>query len=405
MWGYMSVAVYRVMLIFVAVLLLAVGRYLTPESFHLKGSDEFYYLQYAQHIADNGARGFQDLVQWYAQSEENRYHPSPVRFAYVSLAALLVKIFGPSYSILVCISYASLLAFCAVCFYYARKLISDEFAVCFLLILCSSPLTLGMGCVALSDSFLNLLWGCSVWAFMDYIHKRSPGKMALLIVFLALSILTKESSVLLLGFVTVFILLARFFKIPVVYKDLIPICGIPVAIVVLVYLTVLGGFANFSIFVHSLYLTHFVDQANAYALDFSGGPWFRYFVDFMLLSPVVTLIAVGYAGHLLLERSREWKHMFFLTYFAAIYIPLSLLQHTKVVRFVINLEMVLALFCAWAVLEFFKKDIQKEKWGGALLTLLAISAVSFSSFFKLFAVASMLDPITYHLVQIQGFIP
>ena len=86
-----------------------------------------------------------------------------------------------------------------------------------------------------------------------------------------------------------------------------------------------------------------------------------------------------------------------------VYFPLSFLQHTKVVRFVVNLEMLTALFCAWTVFELFKYDIQEDKWGSALLTLLIIAAVSFGSFYRIFAFTSLLDPITYNLAQIQGF--
>lgn len=401
----MPVFIYRLLMIFSIVLLAAAGRYLAPESFHLQGSDEYYYLHYAQHVANNGVQGVRDLVDWYAQSAQNRYHPSPARLVYLFLTAFLVKIFGSSYSVLVSLSYLSVIIFCSLSFYYARKLFSKEVGAVFLVLLSSSPLTLGMGCVALSESFLNLLWGCSVWAFMDYIDKRSVPKMALVIAFLTLSVLVKESSILLFFFVIVFMTAARYFKVPVVIKDLALLCGIPAVLVFFIYLLVLGGPQKVLVLMHATYMTHFVDQANTYALNFSGGPWFRYFVDFLLLSPVMTLAAVGYMGHLILKHSRNWKEVYFLIYFAVIFIPLSFLQHTKVVRFVINLEMVLALLTSWAVLEFFKADIRNDRWLKPALSALLIAGISFRSFFKLFAVASMLDPITYHLMQIQGFIP
>ncbi|MBL8014420.1 MAG: hypothetical protein JNN05_11290, partial [Candidatus Omnitrophica bacterium] len=198
---------------------------------------------------------------------------------------------------------------------------------------------------------------------------------------------------------------AKYFKVPVIRKDLIFLCGIPVILSVLAYLIVLGGPQKFLLLIHSTYKTHFVDQANTYALSFSGGPWFRYFVDFLLLSPVITLMAVGYMGHLIVKHSRNWKQMYFVIYFAMIFMPLSFFQHTKVVRFVINLEMVLALLSAWAILEFFKADLRSHRWLKPAVCTLLIAGISFSSFFKLFAVASMLDPITYHLLNLQGFIP
>ena len=79
----MTPAISRFILIFISVLLIAFSRYLVPEGYHSARSDEHDYLQYAQYVADHGIQGFRSLVQWYAQSEENRYHPSPARVAYI----------------------------------------------------------------------------------------------------------------------------------------------------------------------------------------------------------------------------------------------------------------------------------------------------------------------------------
>lgn len=403
----MSEAMKRIALFLVIVFLLIVGKHLHVQGYiYEKGADSDYYVQYAKHVASHGLAGFRDIVDWYAQSQENRSHPSPARIAYITSVAFFFNVFGPSYSVLVYISYASLLIFLGVCFYYARKLFSEDFAVCFLIVLSSSTLTLGMGSVALSDSMVNLSWGCSVWAFMDFIAQPSRRKAAVLIAFLTLSLLLKESSVLLIGFVVLFSMgVARFLKVKIKTKDVFWICVWPLAITGMIYWTVLGGWGRLYLLGKAIYSTHFIDQVNLYASQFSGGPWFRYFIDFMMLSPVITLMAIGYMGYLILKRSRDWKQMFFLVYFMFIYFCLSCLQHTKVVRFVINLEMVMALFCVSAILEFFKSQIRQDRWGLALVVLIVVSAVSFNSYMGLFASTSLLDPVTYHLAVLQGFIP
>lgn len=375
-----------------------------PRLQHSGNSDGQSYLFYARHTADHGFDGVRELVRWYAKSETHRSHPSPARLTYVFLAALLIKIFGESYQVLVGISAVSYLLLGAVCFYYARKLLSRELAACFLFLLSASPLTLGMACMPLSDSLLNLLWACSVWAFMDYVNARSASKMALVVVFVTLSLLAKESSAILLVFMGVFTVFGSYVKRPLAARDLIVLCGAPVAFVIVTYWIVLGP-GDCSLLVDSLYQTHFVDKANAYAIKYSSGPWFRYFVDLLLLSPVITLMGLGYAGHLILRHSRDWKKMFFVIYFAVVFIPLSLLQHTKVVRFVINLEMVLALFCVWALTDLFAVDIRKGRWVGTAGVIALTAWMSFLSFNRLFIEARLVDPITFHLVHIQGFIP
>jgi 4-amino-4-deoxy-L-arabinose transferase-like glycosyltransferase len=274
------------------------------------------------------------------------------------------------------------------------------------MVVASSPLMLGMSRVALNDSMLNLFWGCSVWAFMDLVNKRTTGKLALLVVFLTFSLLIKEASVLLIFFMIVFSLcFARFYKVRVHVRDVAVLSIVPLVITAVVYLLVSGGPGHCMALLHAMYLTHFVDQANPYALKYSAGPWFRYFVDLLMISPVIFLIAAGYAGHLIIRRSRDWKHMCLLIYFASVYLPLSLLQHTKVVRYVINLEMVLAVFCVSGILELFKRHFQEDNLKGALWVLILVCTVSYNLFYDVFVHNGLLDPITFNLAQIQRFIP
>ena len=46
--------------------------------------------------------------------------------------------------------------------------------------------------------------------------------------------------------------------------------------------------------------------------------------------------------------------MYFLLYFVYVYRVLSCLAHSKVVRYVVNLEMVMALFAVLMLMEVFK---------------------------------------------------
>ncbi|MBL8013091.1 MAG: glycosyltransferase family 39 protein [Candidatus Omnitrophica bacterium] len=402
----MSDSYHRLLLFSIAAILISLIGMLPPERSHQNNTDEFYYLQYAHHVAAHGTQGVRNLLHWYAQSEEHRYHPAPIRMGYLFLASTAVKWLGVSFSTLTCISYCAFVLFCIACYYYSKKIFSRDVALCLTFLLCASPLISGMSRLVLTESVLNLFWGLTVWAFLDYLNQRSLGKIVCLVLFRTLSLLVKESSVLLLFFIVIVMLVfARYFKLVVPIKDLAIIFLMPAILAFMVYWAVLGGWQNILLMLHTMYLTHFVDQGNLYATMLSSGPWFRYFVDFILLSPVISLIGIGYAGFLICDSQRDWKQRYFLVYFITIMAPLSLLSHTKVVRFVINLEMVLVLFSVFALVRFFRGDIRQGLWMRALLCLLFLFTVSFQSFYKMFVLNNMLDPITYHMMVIHGFIP
>lgn len=362
-----------------------------------KNSDEYFYLSYAKQISQTGLSGFKDLTTWYSQSEKNRYHPSPLRAGYILLAVLFINIFGPTFSALVILSFVSLALSCLIFYHYAKKNFPEHIALLFVFLMSASPLALGMSHVALSESLIYLLLGTSAWLFLDFLQRPTRKTLVILTSVLFFSLLVKETTCLFILFILIFSWLAkRKFSIKIAKKDLLILTIVPPLLTITFYLFLLG-LENFALGLHSIYLTHFVDQANSYALYFSSGPWYRYLVDFMIISPVMTTIAIGYSFHLIVKEKPDWKAIYFLIYSLVTFIPLSLLKHSKVVRFVVNLEMVIALFCAFAIVELLKEDLNQKKSIKAALILITIFIFSYHQFLTIFLSPFLLDPISYNI--------
>lgn len=380
---------------------------LPSEAIHDHGgnSDEYFYLSYAKHISEAGLPGFKHLINWYSEDEINRYHPSPLRAGYILISVLFIKLFGTTFSSLVILSYLCFLLSCWIFYYLAKKNFSQEIAIFFLFLLSSSPLMLGMSRVALSDSLINLLLGTSAWLFLDFLQRPTRKTLIILTTVLFFGLLVKETTCLFIVFILIFSAIAsKKLGIKIAAKDLLVLTIIPPILAGLFYICLLGP-STFSTGLHSIYLTHFVDQANRYAIDFSSGPWYRYLIDFMAISPVMTTIAIGYGFYIIFEKGRDWKEKYFLLYFIATFIPLSMLQHSKVVRFVINLEMVIALFCALAAVKIYEEDIKKKNFIKVIVLLTVIFLFSYRQFYTIFVDPLLLDPITYNIMQIKKFIP
>jgi len=368
-------------------------------------SDEGYYYQYASLVEHKGMPAFSRLIFWYSDHAEAREHPAPVRVGYILLIALLFKIFGPSFAVQGLISTASLILFLGLCFYYVRKYFDLDTALLTLLFLASSPLILGLSRRALVDSSVNFWWAACVWLLADVLFKPKSWSYIVFLVALIMAILFKETSIILIPF---FMLAASGLENKAEGVARARIWGIliwPVVILLPLYVWIYGGWGNVTRAVVAIFNTHLSSTASLYAIYFSSGPWFRYLLDFLLITPIVLLLFIGYTGYLCVQRTAlDDLRMYFLSYFIYVYGVLSCLSHSKVVRFVVNLEMVMALFAVLMLREIFKSANDKGRsW--LLYAAVGVFLYNWASFLNLFYGPVLLDPISRHLLVFRHFIP
>ena len=369
-------------------------------------SDEGYYYHYSNLVVQKGNNAFKELALWYSASDEARKHPAPSRTGYILLTAGLFKIFGPSYFLLGLVSTVSFLLFLAVCFYYSRKHFGRDVALLLTLFLSSSPLMLGLSRRALLDSPINFLWGLAVWLFLDLLSYPALWKYALFILTLCFSMTVKEMSVVLIPFFVLAGAWGRFKGRPIKVWQILGIIFIPVFVVLFFDAGVLGGLEPLRLAATGGFKTHFYIQPSPYAAYFCSGPWFRYVMDFLLLTPLVTILFIGYCFVFVCERGAgDWKQKYFLGYFVFIYAVMSSLMHSKVVRVVVNLEMVMALFAVFMLMRLSARYPLERRKTWLLYTAFAVFLFNMEGFLRLFYFSGLLDPISYHLLALRGFIP
>lgn len=393
---------YVILAIIIGILLFFCSHPLIPSQFG-HTSDEGYYFTYSKMISEKGLGVFDELFDWYAGSDEARKHPAPIRVGYLLPTSTMFTLFGPSYEALGLVSSVSFLLFLGVCFYFCRKHFDSNTALVFLLFLVSSPLMLGMGRRALADSLSNLCWGLAIWLFLDFLSKRTTIKYIVFLISLMVCLLVKEMSVVLFVFFVFFAAIGRrYYKLEITNAQIVGIVIWPVLVVGFIYTLIFKG--NLIAVIGALIQTHLY-VVNPYALNYSSGPWYRYLVDFILLSPITTLLFLGYAFHLIAQRLKDWKKAYFFAYFFITYIVLNFLSHSKVVRFVINLDMVISLFAVLMLWEL--STIFKERFRERFIIYLAIfiATLNFKSFLDIFYLSGLLDPISAHLLMLRGFIP
>jgi hypothetical protein len=277
-----------------------------------------------------------------------------------------------------------------------------------MLILSSAPLTMAMAKTALSESMTNLFWALSIWTFLDFLKTKKLAKLILFLGSYSLCIMVKDSSlVLLVFFVASFLLYKYYFKNLLKESYLLSIIFIPPIIVGILYFFLVGGLKNLVALITGFSDAHLgaTVRQSYYAVLFCSGPWFRFILDFLLISPINTILFIAFAGHILTSDKPEYNRIYFVIYFFVVLTVFSLLEHSKVVRAVINLEMVMSLCSAFMLYELSEKYTGKVRYRLIFLTAVALYVINYADFLKLFCETKIYDPISFWLLITRKIIP
>lgn len=376
------------------------------EEFFFKTADEGYYFTFATLVKENGIAKFPELAKLFIERKELQIFPSPLRVGHILSTAMWFRFFPNTYVSLAKFSFFCFVLFLAISFYFAKRNFGEDIAYPLVLLLSSSPLIMAMGRRVLSDSYGNLLWGLTIWLFLDFLRRENKIKYFVFLIAYAFSITVRESSIILLLFFVGFFLIYKYiYKRPISSAYLLGIILLPIFLVGITHVILFQGIGNVIGIVRGIMNLHFTTPPSSYSLHFCMGPWYRLIVDFMLLSPITTFLFIGYFCYLLLLRKIEWEKAYFMMYFTTIFVVFQIPKYDKVVRYLINLETVIALFSVMALYELFRQRNEKRQINLVFMTIAAIFLINYLSFIDIFCLNGVYDPVSYPLLVIRKFIP
>ena len=368
-------------------------------------ADEGCYLRYATRIAEHGPGAFPALFREYLDDPlAPQLFPSPIRLTPIALDTLSVLFSGPDFASLADVSLVAFLALLILVFAALRRSHGERTALAVTLLLSVSPLHLAMARRALADSLnamllLSCLWLCLHGLTAD---KTSPRWWAGVGVAYAVTFLGRELNLILIPISLALIaghLVLRQRPIhlwPIACVSLLPL----LAAVTLAALAAGGPSTAWAVFS----ATMGQPAHNEYAILYGNGPWFRYVVDYLLLSPWTMLLYLMWLGYLVGTRvadERLWAWALVPILFVALATPFA-----KFVRWALLLDAPLRLG-AVLVLQRLVRDRAGDPWATARLgmVLAALMWVDLRTFHELFVVADIYDPTSTLLLVGRGFIP
>ena len=367
------------------------------------GADEGVYYRQAKQIQINGIHGFKSVAQGYLQDKSSHIFPPPLRLLPLTLDAVALSV-SDSFTSLSFLSLLCFILLCLISYYYIADIWDSDLAVIAVVLLCFSPLCGAMAKRALIDSLTCLVMAFSLFSFIACIVHKTSRHFVLFGFSLLLLQLMRETGFLVYPFYFAALLYLKYRNDLEIDIHKILLCFIlPMAALGVIYQLTYGLVNAYRIY-EAIYLD-ILTQPLEYAINYMSGPWYRYLVDFMILSPVTILLAYMYCGHYILRKAYDIRINLllcfsFYTILVYAFLPMS-------VRYVSILDIVIRILAALAVLALVSAFIpnQAKKIVITAIIILILMGIDFRSFNKHFVTNNTYDPVSYNLLYAEKFVP
>jgi Dolichyl-phosphate-mannose-protein mannosyltransferase len=308
----------------------------TLAELHLKaaakaGFDERLYEIYTDGLIAGGLGSYPDMVSQYREHQATLVGSilPPLRFLYIFAAYVWHALFGtealPALHAIAALF--SILTLLLTTLFIAR--VKDlNWALGVAALMAFAPTQLHMSQHALVDGFFTFWATLALWALWESLHAPRDWRWLLLLIFsLTALVLTKENAAFVWIGVVAILVANRWLNFGAITSELLGavIFGPTLGAVILVWLS--GG-------VPELIATYQLSITKNYHLSFAiltgDGPWYRYLVDLLLVSPIVLLLAIGFVFTLRTENKFEW---FLLIFIAASYATMCNIKYGMNLRY------------------------------------------------------------------------
>ncbi len=356
------------------------------------GFDEGLYRDYTDKLIRFGLISYPEIIERYREKQQTLTGSilPPVRFLYIFFAYLWHEVFGTeTLNCLKTVSSVFSILTLLLAAIFAGRLGGPRSALGVGALMAFAPTQLHMSQHALVDGFFTF-WAMLVfWSLWE--NLKSPRNwrwLALYVVALTAMILTKENAFF-VGVAVIALLIANYWlRFGIVTRELLlatiigPLLGV-------VILGMLAGGASALIATYQLSVSK--NYELKYAILTGDGPWHRYLVDLMLVSPVVLLFAIGSMFSLRRTKKAEW---FCLVFIAASYLVMCNIKYGMNLRYANMWDLPLCLLAFSQMVTLV--DYVAQRWRG--VALFAVVALTCALELRTYVVMAVEYPL-YELVS------
>ncbi len=375
--------------IFAAVLLAAaVLRIALNDVSRYSPADETVYASYTQTLMERGyVGGYPEIVRAFVEQPRRWKYPSPIRWGYFLATTFAAETYGSADPRAIAwLSTIAGILLIPIVFFLGRRLFGERTALLAAAFTAVSPIELALGRRALQDEVFCLAVVASLALVVVALEDGRWPWIAAAIAALTFAFAVKESFL---------YLYPAFLALPFVYRKprAIAMFVAPPALYFLGFTALAHNFRDF--FRIARIIT--TAMAEPYVLQYQGGPPHRLLFDFLIASPLVSLLAGAAVVSVALTRSAgrsERALVAFLVIGAAVFAVVP----SKNLRFYVMLDPAIRLLAAWIVARTLRTS-----------TLVAIAACNAAIELELFRATfldgGVYDPVTQSMLEAVGAVP
>lgn len=370
-------------------------------------SDEGLYRAYMKRLDSNGLLSFPELFTEAAGIASGDSHETPYRVGHILLTWVAAKLCGPTFEALTYVSFACQVLLVLAVWGLGRRLWGGRVAAFTALAMACSPLLLRLAPQPLTDTPALLGAGLALLTFWELLERPRRGALVAFVTAFTFALSVKELSALLVApFLAVWVLQRASGRTQLRIRDL---CVAFVAPGVLCLGLWMLAAWDTSAALRYLWTGLKSTGANEYMRTHSIGPWYRYLVELLLLSPLPTLLAAAAAGWTLFgereEKSGRDRALVALIVFGAVLLAVAG-PLPKNIRFFAILELPLRALEVAAVTRVAQLVFGGRSSAvgvGALTALAALCALDLYAANVTFV--HLHDTVISHILQMRGFLP
>ena len=354
------------------------------------GYDERLYEGYVNIVSSQGITAYPDLVDGYIEKQKTISGSilPPLRFLYIFFGYVWHSLFGtPARVALGYVSSVFSILTLLLSTLFASRFGRPGYALGIAALMAVAPTQLHMSQHALIDGFFAFWVLLALWALWENLQAKDSWPW--LIVYscaLTAMVLTKENSFFAWIGIVALLVSNRWIKFGHVGRNLViaTFLGPALGIIILVWLA--GG-------IGTLIATYQLSVSKNYQLDYAiangSGPWHRYLVDLLLVSPLVLILALGALFSLTREKKLEW---FCVVFIAASYLIMCNIKYGMNLRYANMWDLPLR-FLAFSQLVMISSFVTRWRW----FLLTAMTTLVCAVEFRLYIVLAVNYPL-YELV-------
>jgi 4-amino-4-deoxy-L-arabinose transferase-like glycosyltransferase len=372
---------------------------------YVDNPDEAYYLAYAGYVGEHGLAGLPQLFHDYASEPARWRFPNPLRVGYIGLATGWTALRGTSFAALSELSLVCHVLVVLVAYRFLRGLQGHARALLAAALVAFSPLQLALARRALIDGAATLTGLLVLWSFVASLrHPGRRGLRALFALAFGAGIVVKETGLLLALPCAIVLAWERFAvrrSLPLGEYALALLA--PPAVCAALWLWAAGDLSTLVSVVRIILSS---PASNDYALQYGGGPWYRYVVDELLLAPWPTLCgiaAIGWAALRARERQAGDAAVWLAAWVASLWLAFA--PFTKNVRYVAQGEIPLRALAVALLCELCATRRAAPGLAVAAAVVIWWSVAGWIDFERIFVTAALYDPMTAPLLMLRGLAP